>query len=216
MNSAEEVHRLAMRHGPATEDFSAVYEYLATNRYSTERGKLLGDFGRSKSTKSPRMTNIHPMIAPGAPGVEPRWTRSTKEGLGTAYHTSCTLWFTLSHGIARDGEVFGKIHPAHERYAEQRAVSRHEMWTFRHQTRRIPRGKTLRLLVAAEATVRWTFDAWQTVHNLDTDTIGLPDLHSIDLPTHDLPAGIAVERTFHWRAADHWEGRNFRAEIHES
>jgi glucoamylase len=102
---------------------------------------------------------------------------------------------------ARDGEVFGKIHPAHERYAEQRAVSRHEMWTFRHQTRRIPRGKTLHLLVAAEATVRWTLDAWQTVHNLDTDTIGLPDLHSIDLPTHDLPAGTAVEWTFHWRAA---------------
>jgi glucodextranase-like protein len=135
-----------MRHGPATEDFSAVYEYVATNRYSTERAKLLGDFGRAKSAKSPRMTNIHPTIALGAPGVEPRWTRSTKEGLGTAYHTSCTLWFTLSHGIARDGEVFGKIHPAHERYAEQRAVSRHEMWTFRHQTRRIPRGKTLRLL----------------------------------------------------------------------
>jgi hypothetical protein len=84
-----------MRHGPATEDFSAVYEYVATNRYSTERAKLLGDFGRAKSTKSPRITNIHPTIAPGAPGVEPRWTRSTKEGLGTAYHTSCTL----SHGV---------------------------------------------------------------------------------------------------------------------
>jgi hypothetical protein len=44
---------------------------------------------------------------------------------------------------------------------------------------------------------------WQTVHNLDTDTIGLPDFHSIDLPTHDLPAGTAVEWTFHRRAADH-------------
>jgi hypothetical protein len=38
-------------------------------------------------------------IAPGAPGGPSRWTRSTKEGLGTAYHTSRTLWFTLSHGI---------------------------------------------------------------------------------------------------------------------
>ena len=91
-----------MQHGPATEDFSAVDEYLATNRYSTERAKLPGDFGRAKSTKSVWLTNIHPTIAPGEPGVEPRWTRSTKEGLGTAYHTSCKLWFTLSHGIVNE------------------------------------------------------------------------------------------------------------------
>ncbi len=38
----------------------------------------------------------------GAPGIEPRWTRSTKEGLGTAYHTSCRVWFTLSHGIVNE------------------------------------------------------------------------------------------------------------------
>jgi glucoamylase len=38
-------------------------------------------------------------VAFGAPGAEPRWTQSTKEGIGTAYHTSCRLWFTLSHGI---------------------------------------------------------------------------------------------------------------------
>jgi glucoamylase len=38
----------------------------------------------------------------GAPGIEPRWTSSAKEGLGTAYHTSCHLWFTLSHGIINE------------------------------------------------------------------------------------------------------------------
>jgi glucoamylase len=38
----------------------------------------------------------------GAPGIEPRWTRSTKEGIGTAYHTSCRVWFTLSHGILNE------------------------------------------------------------------------------------------------------------------
>lgn len=41
-------------------------------------------------------------IAFGAPGIEPRWTSSAKEGLGTAYHTSCHLWFTLSHGIVNE------------------------------------------------------------------------------------------------------------------
>jgi glucoamylase len=38
----------------------------------------------------------------GAPGAEPRWTHSTKEGIGTAYHTSCRLWFTISHGIINE------------------------------------------------------------------------------------------------------------------
>src|SRR3989304_8031780 len=38
-------------------------------------------------------------IAFGAPGIEPRWTSSAKEGIGTAYHSSSCVWFTLSHGI---------------------------------------------------------------------------------------------------------------------
>ncbi len=38
----------------------------------------------------------------GWPGIEPRWTHSTKEGIGTAYHTGCRLWFTLSHGIVNE------------------------------------------------------------------------------------------------------------------
>ncbi len=41
-------------------------------------------------------------VAFGGPGGEARWTSSAKEGLGTAYHTSCRLWFTLSHGIVNE------------------------------------------------------------------------------------------------------------------
>src|SRR6266513_2643977 len=41
-------------------------------------------------------------LAFGAPGIEPRWTSSAKEGVGTAYHTSCRAWFTLSHGIVNE------------------------------------------------------------------------------------------------------------------
>ena len=41
-------------------------------------------------------------VAFGAPGIEPRWTSSAKEGVGTAYHTSCRCWFTLSHGIVNE------------------------------------------------------------------------------------------------------------------
>ena len=43
-----------------------------------------------------------PARAFGAPGIEPRWTHSAKEGIGTAYHSSCHVWFTLSHGILNE------------------------------------------------------------------------------------------------------------------
>ena len=48
------------------------------------------------------MNPIHAHAAFGAPRIEPRWTSSAKEGLGTSYHTSCRVWFTLSHGIANE------------------------------------------------------------------------------------------------------------------
>ena len=38
----------------------------------------------------------------GAPGIEPRWTSSAKDGIGTAYHSSSCVWFTLSHGIINE------------------------------------------------------------------------------------------------------------------
>ena len=38
----------------------------------------------------------------GRPGLVPRWTSSTKEGIGTAYHTASRVWFTLSHGIVNE------------------------------------------------------------------------------------------------------------------
>src|SRR6476620_6906012 len=44
----------------------------------------------------------HSSPAFGAPGIEPRWTHSSKEGIGTSYHSSCHVWFTLSHGILNE------------------------------------------------------------------------------------------------------------------
>lgn len=38
----------------------------------------------------------------GRPGIPPRWTRSEKEGVGTAYNTASRIWFTLSHGILNE------------------------------------------------------------------------------------------------------------------
>ena len=38
----------------------------------------------------------------GKPGIEPRWTHSDKEGVGTAYSASSHLWFTIWNGIVTE------------------------------------------------------------------------------------------------------------------
>lgn len=40
--------------------------------------------------------------APGAPGLEPRWTSAVKDAVGTAYSASSRMWFTCSHGIVNE------------------------------------------------------------------------------------------------------------------
>lgn len=46
------------------------------------------------------LLNEHPST--GGPGIEPRWTRSDKDGVGTAYSVSSRIWFTLSKGILNE------------------------------------------------------------------------------------------------------------------
>jgi glucoamylase len=38
----------------------------------------------------------------GAPGMEPRWTSSMKDAVGTAYAASSRIWFTCSHGVLNE------------------------------------------------------------------------------------------------------------------
>src|SRR4051812_374484 len=41
-------------------------------------------------------------VAPGGPGMEPRWTRAAKAAAGTAYSTSSRLWYTLASGCVTE------------------------------------------------------------------------------------------------------------------
>src|ERR1700742_2726450 len=41
-------------------------------------------------------------LAPGAPGLEPRWTSSQKDAVSTAYSASSRVWFTMSHGTLNE------------------------------------------------------------------------------------------------------------------
>src|SRR5271167_3535348 len=41
-------------------------------------------------------------VATGAPGIPPRWTRSAKDAVCTAYSSVSRLWFTTSAGVLNE------------------------------------------------------------------------------------------------------------------
>ena len=40
--------------------------------------------------------------APGGPGIPPRWTRGSKDAVGTAYSTSSRIWYTVANGVVTE------------------------------------------------------------------------------------------------------------------
>ena len=109
-----------------------------------------------------------------------------------------------------DGVPFDRPDPVYQRYVRKKPESRIEMWTFVHQLQTIAPGKTLRLITAAHAKVRWSSDRWETVNESDTRQAGF-GCHWTDLPTQELPGDTAIVFTFRW--AETWEGKNFTVKI---
>ncbi len=87
-------------------------------------------------------------------------------------------------------------------------------WRFtRGATVRCPPGRTLRLELMAPARVRYSTDGRLSWADLDARDTGL-GVWVADIPGSErLPAGGAVDFTFWWPDAGHWEGRDFRVEI---
>jgi hypothetical protein len=52
--------------------------------------------------KNSQLATRSNLAAPGAPGAQAFWSRSSKDGIGTAYHTGRRLWFTLSQGVVSE------------------------------------------------------------------------------------------------------------------
>jgi glucoamylase len=114
---------------------------------------------------------------------------------------------------AHDGVCFDRIEPAFQRYVVHRTTHSHEMWSARHPIRRMPHGRTLRLVVVADAAIVWSVNAWGSTNTTDTTAIGGLNLWFADLPTENCPEGSSVEFTFYWKEAGRWEGRNYSVAV---
>jgi glucoamylase len=114
---------------------------------------------------------------------------------------------------ACDGKCFDRIEPAFQRYVVNPVKSSHAMWSFLHPVRRVCHGKILRLILAADATVLWSDNVWASTNKSEAIHVGALNVWFADLPTEKCPSGAALEFTFFWKKAGHWEGGNYSVAV---
>jgi len=112
-----------------------------------------------------------------------------------------------------DGVCFDRIEPAFQRYVVNPEPSEHEIWTLRHPMRRMQRGKILRVILAAEASVVWSIDGWAKVNTMDAVHEGVLNLWFLDFPTENWPSGTVFSVTLFWKRDQRWQGRNWDVSI---
>ena len=88
----------------------------------------------------------------GVPGIEPRWTHSNKDGVGTAYSISSQVWFTVWNGVVT--EVY---YPTIDR----------------------PQIRDLQAL--ASFRLHWSQDSWQTVQDINSNSTAF-EIDFVDIP----------------------------------
>jgi glucoamylase len=109
-----------------------------------------------------------------------------------------------------DGVCFDRVEAAFQRYVANPVPSGYEMWSLRHPLRRVPRGKILRIILAAEATLVWSTDAWARTGKTDTTHQSELNLWFADFPTAKWPDGTRFEFTCFWKAEHRWQGHNWQ------
>jgi glucoamylase len=114
---------------------------------------------------------------------------------------------------AHDGVCFDRVEPAFQRYVVNPVNESHEMWSARHPIRRVARGKILRLIVAADATIVWSANGWASTNHTDATPIRALKVWFADLPTADCPDGSVIEFTFCWKEARRRERRNYSVTV---
>ena len=112
----------------------------------------------------------------------------------------------------QDGRTFDQPSQTVKRYLKEKVGSDRVIWRFDNQRTQIMPGDVLRVEVLAPAVVHWSRDGWKTTREIKTRDVGL-GIHVADLDTKKLKSKQAIELTFFWSDAGHWEGRNFNVAV---
>ena len=114
----------------------------------------------------------------------------------------------------QDGVVFDMPLQPVQRYQTENVLSPYTIWRFNHKCRAMCAGTTLRIELLASATIHWSIDNWQTVHDITASGTGL-GLYVADLATVDLSPTTSILFTFLWTDAQRWEGSDFTIQVVE-
>src|SRR5215470_2609126 len=150
--------------------------------------------------------------APDLPGDNMKFGQPTGSAMPLCWSHAEYLTLVRSR---HDGVPFDRVDAAYQRYVVNRVPSQHEIWTLRHPIRVMPQGKTLRIILPAEATVVWTIDGWKQTNESEANYVDGLNLWFVDLPTTKLAGKAQVEFTFSWTRNQRWEGRNFHVQVIE-
>jgi glucoamylase len=112
-----------------------------------------------------------------------------------------------------DGVCFDRVEPAYERYVVNPVQNRYEIWSLRHPVRRMPHGKILRIILAAEATIVWSTDNWARTSKSETIYKDGLNLWFADFPSAEWPQRSELAFTFFWEGDQRWEDRNWQVKI---
>jgi glucoamylase len=112
-----------------------------------------------------------------------------------------------------DGICFDRIEPAYQRYVVNPVQSRFEIWTLRHPLQRMARGKILRIILAAEATIAWSIDNWSRTNESKMTHQDQLNLWFADFSTAEWPTGSAFAFTFFWKSNQIWEQRKWEVNL---
>jgi len=112
-----------------------------------------------------------------------------------------------------DGVCFHHVEPAFRRYVRNPVPSRYEIWTLRHPLRRVLRGKILRIILRAEATIVWSTNDWASSNKSDTSLQSELNLWFADFATAEWTQGSVLAFTLFWKADQRWENRNWQVNV---
>ncbi len=110
-----------------------------------------------------------------------------------------------------DGQVFDFIPEVAERYQRRGGAKWMEVWKPARHARTVRRGATLRIQAPSPFRLRWSADAWQTVHDTPSTPSGL-GIEFVDIPipvTQQAP----LRFTFFWPEDGRWEGRDYEVAV---
>jgi glucoamylase len=112
-----------------------------------------------------------------------------------------------------DGVCFDRVESAFRRYVLNPLPSRYEIWSLRYPVQRVYRGKILRIILAAPATIVWSTNDWARTDQLDVTHETELNLWYADFATAEWPHVSVLAFTFFWHRDQRWEERNWQVNI---